>query len=183
VAEQNRRKYRRIRAPLYWRPAGMEFLARQRQPIDVSLGGVRIYSDDPLKIGELLKMEFFTLGALPVTYTAEVVWIEPMEAGSPARFDVGLKFLQLEPEALKMLVSALGPLEDSQSASPDDSEKDDPKSSAGADSARSADSADSARSPSSATGTRPAGAGPPDAKGDDAAKARHAADSGRKAAK
>src|SRR6202030_4250300 len=46
----------RIRAPLYWRPAGMEFLARQPQPIDVSLGGVRIYSDDPLKIGELLKM-------------------------------------------------------------------------------------------------------------------------------
>jgi hypothetical protein len=94
----------------------MEFLARQRQPIDVSLGGVRIYSDDPLKIGELLKMEFFTLGAMPVTYTAEVVWIEPMPAGSAARFDVGLKFLQLEPDALKMLVGALGPLEDDPTA-------------------------------------------------------------------
>jgi hypothetical protein len=90
----------------------MEFLARQRQPIDVSLGGVRIYSDDPLKIGQLLKMEFFTQGAPPVTYTAEVVWIEPLaDANAPARFDVGLKFLQLEPDALKMLVSVLGPLE------------------------------------------------------------------------
>jgi Tfp pilus assembly protein PilZ len=90
----------------------MGFLARQRQPIDVSLGGVRIYSDDRLKIGELLKLEFFLDGAAPVTYTAQVVWIEPLAEGAPARFDVGLKFLQLEPDALKMLVGVLGPLEE-----------------------------------------------------------------------
>jgi hypothetical protein len=90
----------------------MEFLARQRQPIDLSLGGVRIYSDDRLKIGELLKLEFFLDGADPVTYTAQVVWIEPLSDGAAARFDVGLKFLQLEPEALKMLVGVLGPLEE-----------------------------------------------------------------------
>jgi hypothetical protein len=179
VAEQNRRKYRRIRAPLYWRPAGMEFLARQRQPIDVSLGGVRIYSDDPLKIGELLKMEFFTLGALPVTYTAEVVWIEPMEPGSPARFDVGLKFLQLEPEALKMLVSALGPLEDGPPALPDDSEKGDPQSSAR--SAPAADEASEASQTSPTTGL--AAAGQAEANGDDVAVGRGAADLKRKAAK
>jgi hypothetical protein len=112
LSGEERRKYRRIRAPLYCRPAGMEFLARQRQPIDISLGGVRIFSDDRLKIGELLKLEFFLDGASPATYTAQVVWIEPLEAGAPARFDVGLKFLQLEPEALKMLVGVLGPIEE-----------------------------------------------------------------------
>ncbi|HXN32108.1 MAG TPA: PilZ domain-containing protein [Polyangiaceae bacterium] len=112
MSGEERRKYRRIRAPLYCRPAGMGFLARQRQPIDVSLGGVRIYSDDRLKIGELLKLEFFLESAAPVTYTAQVVWIEPLAAGAPARFDVGLKFLQLEPDALKMLVGVLGPLEE-----------------------------------------------------------------------
>jgi hypothetical protein len=90
----------------------MEFLARQRQPIDVSLGGVRIFSDDPMKVGELLKLELFAKGAPPVTYTAEVVWIERLGADAPARFDVGLKFLQLEPEALKLLVGVLGPLEE-----------------------------------------------------------------------
>ncbi len=90
----------------------MGFLARQRQPIDLSLGGVRIYSDDRLKIGELLKLEFFLDGATPVTYTAQVVWIEPLAEGAPALFDVGLKFLQLEPDALKMLVGVLGPLEE-----------------------------------------------------------------------
>ena len=113
TAESDRRKFRRIRAPLYCRPAGMGFLAKQRQPIDVSLGGVRIYSDDPLKVGELLKLEFFLEGTDPVTYTAQVVWIEPLSSrNAPARYDVGLKFLHLEAGALKLLVSVLGPLEE-----------------------------------------------------------------------
>jgi hypothetical protein len=108
----DRRKYRRIKAALYCRPAGVKFLARQREPIDVSLGGVRIYSDDELRVGELLKMEFFLPDVDPVTYTAEVVWIERLGAGAPARFDVGLKFVQLDPAALKLLVQVLGPEEE-----------------------------------------------------------------------
>jgi hypothetical protein len=117
VTADNRRRYRRIEAQVYWRPAGVDFLERRRQPVDMSLGGVRIFSDQPMQIGDLLKMEFFTLGARPVTFTAEVVWIEPMEANASARFDVGLRFRHLDPDALGMLVSVLGPLE---SAPPDD---------------------------------------------------------------
>ena len=90
----------------------MEFSARQREPVDVSLGGVRIYSDDELRIGELLKMEFFLADIPPVTYTAEVVWIERLPGDAPARFDVGLKFIQLEPDALQLLSKVLGPPED-----------------------------------------------------------------------
>jgi PilZ domain-containing protein len=110
--DQDRRKYRRIRAALYCRPAGVKFLARQREPVDISLGGVRIYSDDELRVGELLKMEFFLVDVPPVTYTAEVVWIERLPAGAPARFDVGLKFIQLEPDALQLLSKVLGPPEE-----------------------------------------------------------------------
>ena len=107
--QDDRRKDRRIRAALYCRPAGVEFLARQKEPVDVSLGGVRIYSDDELKVGKLLKMEFFLPDVPPVTYTAEVVWIERLPPGSVARFDVGLKFIQLEPDALRFLTKLLGP--------------------------------------------------------------------------
>ena len=89
--DADRRKYRRIHAALYCRPAGIEFINRQREPVDVSLGGVRIYSDDELRIGELLKMEFFLADVPPVTYTAEVKWIERLPDGAPARFDVGLE--------------------------------------------------------------------------------------------
>jgi hypothetical protein len=47
-----------------------------------------------------------------VTYTAEVVWIEPLPTGSPARFDVGLKFIQLDPGAITLLMGVLGPPEE-----------------------------------------------------------------------
>jgi hypothetical protein len=90
----------------------MPFLARQREPVDISLGGVRIYSDEALRVGELFKLEFFLPDVAPVTYTAEVVWIEPLAEGAPARFDVGLKFIQLEPDALRLLLQVLGPPED-----------------------------------------------------------------------
>ncbi|HXX68747.1 MAG TPA: PilZ domain-containing protein [Polyangiaceae bacterium] len=109
----DRRRYRRLRVPLYCRPAGVHFLARQREPVDISLGGVRIFSDEPMRVGELLKMEFFLPDVAPVTYTGEVVWIEELTGESaPARYDVGLKFIQLEPDALKLLLQVLGPPED-----------------------------------------------------------------------
>ncbi len=108
---QDRRQDRRIRAAVYCRPAGTEVDSRRRQAVDVSLGGIRIYSDDPLQLGELFKMEFFVPDTPPVTYTAEVVWIEPLEEGAPARFDVGLRFVQLEPAAMALLMRVLGPLE------------------------------------------------------------------------
>lgn len=89
----------------------MRLFAKQREAVDLSLGGVRIYSDDELEVGELVKLEFFVAGVDAVTYTAEVVWIEKLPDGEPARFDVGLKFIQLEPAALRFLVSVLGPEE------------------------------------------------------------------------
>jgi Tfp pilus assembly protein PilZ len=105
----DRRKYRRIHAPVYCRPAGVDFLVRQRQPIDISMGGLRIYSDTRFEIGELLKLEFFVPDLPPTVYTAEVVWIESLPPDSAAGFDVGLKFIQLEPEAARTLMTVLGP--------------------------------------------------------------------------
>jgi c-di-GMP-binding flagellar brake protein YcgR len=104
-----RRKYRRIQAPVYCRPAGVELLVRTRQPIDISMGGVRIYSDTKFEAGELLKLEFFLPDAPPLVYTAEVVWTDELPEDSDAAFDVGLKFIQLEPEAARHLMTVLGP--------------------------------------------------------------------------
>ena len=104
-----RRRYRRIQAPVYCRPAGVSFLARRREPVDISLGGVRVYSDDRYRVGALVKMEFFVESGPPVTYTAEVVWVEQLPPGGPAKYDVGLKFVDLSPQALAFLTSLLGP--------------------------------------------------------------------------
>jgi hypothetical protein len=43
-----------------------------------------------------------------VKYTAEVMWVEELAAGAPARFDMGLRFLQLDAEAMKLLLHVLG---------------------------------------------------------------------------
>jgi hypothetical protein len=104
-----RRQYRRIQAQLYCRPAGVPLLARHREAIDVSLGGVRIYSDEKYERGSLLKMELFAQEGESLTYTAEVVWIEALPSGSPAHYDVGLRFVDLRPEGLALLNGLLGP--------------------------------------------------------------------------
>jgi c-di-GMP-binding flagellar brake protein YcgR len=104
-----RRRYRRIQAPVYCRPAGVSFLARHREAVDISLGGVRVYSDERRRVGALAKMEFFVEGGPAHTYTAEVVWVEELSAEAPAKYDVGLKFVDLSPQALDFLTSLLGP--------------------------------------------------------------------------
>jgi hypothetical protein len=106
---EERRKYRRIQAAVYCRPAGVGLLERRREAVDISLGGVRVYSDEPYRVGALVKMEFFVEGVTPVTYTAEVVWIEALPASEPAKFDVGLKFVNLAPDAIQFLTTVLGP--------------------------------------------------------------------------
>ncbi len=106
---EERRQFRRIQAAVYCRPAGVGLLERRREAVDISLGGVRVYSDDAYRVGALVKMEFFVEGTPPVTYTAEVVWIEGLPPGEPAKFDVGLKFVNLAPDAIKFLTSVLGP--------------------------------------------------------------------------
>jgi PilZ domain len=112
VSGSERRIYRRVQAAVYCRPAGMRFLARQREPVDLSFGGVRIFSEETAKIGDLLKLEFFVSGAPAVTYTAEVVWVVKLPPDAPAPYDLGLKFIQLEPPALRLLMTVLGPPED-----------------------------------------------------------------------
>jgi hypothetical protein len=102
-----RRQYRRIQAPVYCRPAGL--LAGGREPVDISLGGVRVFSDDRYRVGEFVKMEIFADDLPSFTYTAEVVWLEELGADGPAKYDVGLKFVDLAPRALEVLASLLGP--------------------------------------------------------------------------
>ena len=98
----DRRQYRRLHVPVFCRAAGMEVMSR-RHPIDLSFGGIRIYSEEPFKKGERLTLELMAQGAPATTFTAEVVWIEHLPAGSPARYDIGLRFQGVDPEQAKVL--------------------------------------------------------------------------------
>ena len=80
----------------------------RRHPIDLSLGGVRIYSDQRFSKGELLTLELMTVEMTAGTFTAEVVWIDELPAGSPALFDVGLRFRSVDPTQFQALERMLG---------------------------------------------------------------------------
>ncbi len=79
----------------------------RRHPVDLSLGGVRIYSDQRFTRGELLTLELMSADAPASTFTAEVVWIEDLPSGSPALYDVGLRFRSVDPAQAKALEAML----------------------------------------------------------------------------
>lgn len=103
---QERRRYPRLRAPVYCRPVG-PLAAKGGQPIDLGLGGVRVYSDDPMEPGHRLEVELQLPDASTLTLLSEVVWLQELPAEAPASFDIGLQFLDLTPEDVEALESVM----------------------------------------------------------------------------
>lgn len=102
-----RRKYRRIRAPLHYRPVDSPIVG---DALDISLGGVRIYSHKKLAIGAIISLEIFRPDGPPAGYRAQVMWVSALREDAPARFDVGLRFVEIEPDALKFLMHVIAPV-------------------------------------------------------------------------
>jgi hypothetical protein len=108
TARRERRRYRRLRAPILVRPVSALASLAKRMVSDISLGGVRAYSDEKQKPGSRLELELFLSGDVSVTVLAEVVWVETLPEGAPARFDVGLRFVDVRPEDLERIAALLG---------------------------------------------------------------------------
>ena len=104
--ESDRRKYRRIRAPLHYRPIDSPLVG---DALDISLGGVRIYSHKRLALGANINLEIFRPDGPPAAYRAQVMWIKALEEDAPARFDVGLRFIEIEPDSLRFLMHVVAP--------------------------------------------------------------------------
>ena len=108
--DQDRREFPRLKAPVLCRPAGFLLrLLQPRQAIDISLGGVRIYSDDPVKVGSRLELDLFLPGDANATCKAEVVWVEELAPGAPALYDVGLRFTEIAEADKARLAQVLEP--------------------------------------------------------------------------
>jgi hypothetical protein len=78
-----------------------------RKASNLSLGGVRIYSNKPLKENELLDIELALPNGKSVTASARVIWIMALPPGSNALYDVGLEFTSISAESLQELRSYL----------------------------------------------------------------------------
>lgn len=108
-ALSDRRRYPRVQANVVCRPAGSELFHHRRSARDVSIGGMRIYSDDEFSPGDRLDLDVLLPDESLVRCWAQVVWIVKLSPPEPARFDVGLRFDDIAPSDVQKLAAVLGP--------------------------------------------------------------------------
>ena len=102
---KNRRRFPRLSSQVYYRIGKSQSL-RQRVS-DISMGGVRIYSDERLDVDERVELELHFPNGFSGKGSARVVWIKELPPNSGASYDVGLEFLELPDEAIEELKEAL----------------------------------------------------------------------------
>lgn len=100
-----RRKFPRIFAPIYFRSP--RILTAKKHVSNISLGGIRIFSDEHFKVGKRFEIEIFLPSGYSITALTHVVWIKELPSGSEANYDLGLEFLSLPVGAMKELKAVL----------------------------------------------------------------------------
>jgi hypothetical protein len=110
VAERvpQRPPYRRVQAPIVHRPTSWFAQGLPRESREPGLGGIRSYSDEPVKAGRLLEMDVFLADGATVTALVEVEWCDPLPPGAPARFEVGMRWVHVARSDLERLGPVLG---------------------------------------------------------------------------
>jgi hypothetical protein len=103
----DRRRYRRVQAPILARPASLLARIAPRQVNDISLGGLRTYCDDPLDVGQRQEIELLFTDGASATLLVEVAWFDVLGPGAPARFEAGLRIVQARDEDLARIARVL----------------------------------------------------------------------------
>lgn len=104
-----RRKFKRLHAPVLCRPLGAALVDDQgkRAVQDISLGGVCVYTDDKHKIGEHLELELFLPTGETVTLDTQICWIDALGPNEPAKYEIGLQYLDVAAGDLAKLEAVL----------------------------------------------------------------------------
>jgi hypothetical protein len=90
---------------MLWRSPGL--IVKLSRTVNVSMGGARVFSDDRMKVGAKLNLELMPDPDTSVQVLARVAWIDELGDGAPARFDVGLEFLDVPEEMVSRLAAIL----------------------------------------------------------------------------
>lgn len=73
--------------------------------VDISRGGSRIYSDERLPVGSTLQLKFFVPGNDSLNCEVKVAWLRETTTDSPAKYEVGLQFLEISEASLNTLLN------------------------------------------------------------------------------
>ena len=71
------------------------------------MGGMRLYADEAPELGDRLELELFLPDDRAAICQVEVVWVDELPAGSPARYDIGVKFIAVSEEVRILLAQIL----------------------------------------------------------------------------
>jgi hypothetical protein len=104
-ADRDRPAYPRLMAPAYFHAAGLPLFPRRSQNGD--LGGVLVQTDEPLRPGRRLKLEIFLPDETSVLCQVRVAWVDRLPEGAPARYEVGLRFVAIDPLSRERLTPSL----------------------------------------------------------------------------
>jgi c-di-GMP-binding flagellar brake protein YcgR len=103
----DRRRYPRVQADVVCRPGGLGVTHHKRNTTDISLGGMRVFSDEKYDVGSKLDLDVILSDGSVVRCWATVVWVVELKPGDAARFDVGLKFSDMATADIQRLASVL----------------------------------------------------------------------------
>ena len=101
INSEERRRYPRVIVPVLYRSPRIS--SRRRRVSNLSLGGVRIFSDERLKLGECMELEFFLPNGLNAKAIARTVWIRELPDEAEAIFDVGFEFVEMSIELRQII--------------------------------------------------------------------------------
>jgi len=90
---------------VYYRLGKLQSL-RQRVT-DISLGGVRIYSEERFEVGEEVELELHFPDGFYGKGSARIVWRKELPPDSGTSYDVGLEFLEFPEEVIEKLTEVL----------------------------------------------------------------------------
>jgi c-di-GMP-binding flagellar brake protein YcgR len=94
-------------AAVYYRPAGPGYLHHRRSSVNVSLGGMRVYSDEKLTVGETLELDLLLDKETTARCWARIAWVEKLGHSHGAAYDIGLEFTDMTDGDRRLLMDAL----------------------------------------------------------------------------
>jgi len=79
----------------------------QRNTQDISLGGMRVFSDETFGVHSRLELDVILRDGSAVHVWAEVVWVGELRPGAQSKFEVGLRFTDIAEQDVQRLTSVL----------------------------------------------------------------------------
>jgi hypothetical protein len=100
-SEYKKRQHPRVKANVQYRPT--KLIGRKHLAPNISLGGMRIFSNTHFKKGETVNIELSFPDGQRTVVLAKVAWLDSYPKDSDSVYEFGLEFIHVPPQSLDML--------------------------------------------------------------------------------